>query len=143
MTVATILSDKGRDIVTARETASITEICETLAERKIGAIIVTDDAGSIVGILSERDIVRSCAAHGAEALHKTVAELMTRSVITVSPDDNIATVMERMTSGRFRHMPVVQGDKLVGVISIGDVVKHRIAEAEREAEEMRSYIATA
>ena len=143
MTVASSLTDKGHDIVTATEAETIAESCRRLTEHKIGAILVTSPDGAIVGILSERDIVKACAARGASALDASAADLMTRSVITVTPDDTIATVMERMTAGRFRHMPVLKQGRIVGVISIGDVVKHRIAQAEREAEEMRSYIATA
>lgn len=143
MTVAAILAEKGHDIITAREGESISDICRTLADHRIGAIIVSGPDGSIAGILSERDIVKACAQHGAAALQSKVADLMTRAVVTVTPDDAIATVMERMTAGRFRHMPVLRDGRLVGVISIGDVVKHRIAQAERDAEDMRSYIATA
>jgi len=143
MTVASILADKGHDIVTATEADTIGDICRRLTEHRIGAILVTNADGAIVGILSERDIVKACARHGSAALDSSAADLMTREVITVTPDDTIATVMERMTAGRFRHMPVLKEGRIVGVISIGDVVKHRIAQAEREAEEMRSYIATA
>lgn len=143
MTVASILADKGHDIVTATEDETIADICRRLTQHKIGAILVTGPDGAIVGILSERDIVKACAGHGSAALDRSASDLMTRSVVTVTPDDTIATVMERMTSGRFRHMPVLKNGRIIGVISIGDVVKHRIAQAEREAEEMRSYIATA
>ena len=143
MTVASILADKGHDIVTATEAETVADICRRLTEHKIGAILVTSPDGAIVGILSERDIVKACAGHGPAALERSAADLMTRSVVTVTPDVTIASVMERMTAGRFRHMPVLKGGRIVGVISIGDVVKHRIAQAEREAEEMRSYIATA
>lgn len=143
MTVAAILADKGHDTVTASESDTIAQICSQLAEYKIGAVVVAGADGAISGILSERDIVRACAAHGAEALHSTAGQLMTRNVVTVTPDDTIATVMERMTAGRFRHLPVIKNGKLAGVISIGDVVKHRIAQAEQEAAEMRTYIASA
>lgn len=143
MSVASILADKGRDIVTATGDESVADICRRLTEHRIGAILVMNPDGGIAGILSERDVVKACAAHGPEALQSRASELMTRDVVTVTPDDAIATVMERMTAGRFRHMPVLKDGSLVGVISIGDVVKHRIAQAEREAEEMRSYIATA
>jgi len=143
MTVASILADKGHDIVTATETDTIGDICRRLTEHRFGAILVTNPDGAIGGILSERDIVKACARHGASALDSSAADLMTRDVVTVTPGDTITTVMERMTAGRFRHMPVLNEGRVVGVISIGDVVKHRIAQAEREAEEMRSYIATA
>ena len=142
MTVAAILSDKGRDVITASPEATLSEICETLAVRKIGAIVLTGGDGSIAGIVSERDIVRAVASGGAGALETAVADHMTRSVITCSPQDTINEVMERMTQGRFRHLPVMTDGALVGVISIGDVVKIRIAMAEQEAAEMRSYITT-
>ncbi|MCW2308454.1 CBS domain-containing protein [Rhodobium gokarnense] len=142
MTVAAILSDKGREVITASPEATLSEVCETLAARKIGAIVLTGEGGSIAGIVSERDVVRAVANGGAGALETAAADHMTRSVVTCSPQETINEVMERMTQGRFRHLPVMEGGALVGVISIGDVVKIRIAMAEQEAAEMRSYITT-
>lgn len=143
MTVKAILGDKGRDIVTQRPDAALSEICDTLATHKIGAVVLTNPDGSIAGILSERDVVRAIAQEGPGAIGQTASAYMSRHVVTCREEDTIHDVMTRMTSGRFRHMPVTRGGKLIGVVSIGDVVKHRIAQADREAAEIRNYIATA
>jgi CBS domain-containing protein len=111
-----------------------------LAEKKIGAAVVLDD-GEVCGIASERDVVREIAAHGGEALSKPVSVCMTRKVISAHPDDSVESVMSKMTKGRFRHMPVTEKGKLVGIVSISDIVKRKIEQAEREAEEMKRYIA--
>ena len=142
MTVAAILAEKGRDILTASPEKKLSEICDVLAAKKIGAILLTNADGSIAGIISERDIVQAVARNGGAALSAPVSEHMTSEVMTCGEQETINEVMERMTQGRFRHLPVVVDGKLSGVISIGDVVKFRIAQAEREAEEMRSYITT-
>ncbi len=143
MTVQTILSQKSGGVTTGTPDMTIAQVAEVLASHKIGAIVITDIAGRVVGILSERDIVRVVAARGAAVLSATAAEVMTRNVITCGMRDSINDVMLKMTNGRFRHVPVIDGGTLAGIISIGDVVKHRMAEIEREAEMMRSYIATA
>jgi len=143
MTVATILAEKGRRVLTTKAGVSVGEAAEVLARNKIGALVIVDEADRIAGIVSERDIVRTIAAGGAEALAGAVASIMTNSVMTCHEEETINEVMTRMTRGRFRHLPVTVGDRLVGIISIGDVVKMRIEQVEREAEEMRAYIATA
>jgi CBS domain-containing protein len=143
MIVSAILALKGREVATITADRSIHEAVATLGVRKIGALVVTEDRDRIVGIISERDIVKSIAANGAEILGRTVDAIMTRDVVTCSDADTVDQVMSRMTRGRFRHLPVAKGGRLAGIISIGDVVKARIEEVEREAEEMRSYIATA
>lgn len=143
MTVAAILSGKGHDIITARSDALLAEICETLAKNKIGAVVVSDSDGQVDGIISERDVVRVVGTQGASALQLPVSNVMTRNVVTCSEENNINEVMARMTQGRFRHMPVLKDGKLSGVISIGDVVKFKIAQIELEAEQMRSYITMA
>ncbi|MCB1508760.1 MAG: CBS domain-containing protein [Hyphomicrobiaceae bacterium] len=143
MNVAGILELKGRDVATATPTDSIESIARNLAALKIGAIVVVEADGSVCGIVSERDIVRSIASKGAEALAQPASELMTRAVVTCAEDETNAKLMEKMTAGRFRHLPVVASGKLAGIVSIGDVVKARIAEAEAEAEAMRSYITSA
>jgi len=140
MTVSAILSDKGGTVFTERKETSIAEACAELARRRIGAVIITDGDDKVVGILSERDIVRRLAQHGAAVLDMTVGDCMTKEVETCRREDSIPDVMARMTNGRFRHFPVVEGGRLVGVISIGDVVKHRIEEAEQEAAHIREYI---
>jgi CBS domain-containing protein len=140
MTVSAILSTKGNDVATAAPHRSLQEIAAILAERRIGAILITGADGSVKGILSERDIVRAIATHGAAALDDPASRHMTANVITCRRDDLIADVMTEMTKGRFRHMPVVERGRLVGIISIGDVVKHRIAETVAESQSLRDYI---
>ena len=139
MTVLSILGKKGSDVITLPATATLSEICEMLAKKRIGAVLIVDGA-KISGIVSERDIVRRLAASGASALNSAAADCMTKKLVTCTRSDTIPFIMEKMTQGRFRHIPVVEDGALVGVISIGDVVKHRIAEVEREADELRSYI---
>ena len=142
MTVARIINEKGRGVVTAAAGASLAEIAALLSEKRIGAVVVVAEDG-IRGIISERDIVRAVAKFGNEALSKLASDWMTARVVMCRPEDTIHDVMQKMTSGRFRHLPVVVDGKLAGIVSIGDVVKHRIEEVEREAEQIREYIATA
>jgi CBS domain-containing protein len=143
MTVKAILSRKGRDVTTIAPTANLSEAVKLLAERRIGAVVVTGADNRVAGILSERDIVRTLAARGAAALDDNVAAVMTRKVTTCSEADTVVAIMERMTAGKFRHVPVVDQGQLIGVISIGDVVKHRVEEIEGETTALREYIATA
>lgn len=143
MNVREILSVKGRDVVTMEPNANLAAAAKLLAERRIGAVVVTGPAGRIVGILSERDIVHVLAARGISALEMQVSEAMTRKVKTCNPTDTISSVMEQMTAGKFRHVPVLEQNKLTGIISIGDVVKHRLMEMEHEQAALRDYIQTA
>jgi CBS domain-containing protein len=143
MIVAMILEEKGRDVVKTAASVTIGEVVADLAEKKIGAIVVVEGGDRIVGIVSERDVVRAVARHGADVLSEPVGSIMTREVMTCGDRETINEVMGRMTHGRFRHLPVSRNGRLAGIISIGDVVKARIEEVEREAEEMRAYIATA
>ena len=142
MTVAQIINQKGRSVVTAAPEASLAEVAATLAEKRIGAVLIAE-GDAIRGIVSERDIVRAMAKFGSEALRKLASDCMTTKVITCRPEDTIHDVMQKMTSGRFRHLPVVDQGRLVGIVSIGDVVKVRLEEVEREAAQIREYIATA
>ena len=142
MTVARIIEEKGGAVVTTSAEASLAEIAAILSEKRIGAVVVVEGA-AIRGVLSERDIVRALAKHGSEALRKLAADCMTTNVVTCRREETIHDVMQKMTSGRFRHLPVVEEDRLIGIVSIGDVVKRRIEEVEREAEQIREYIATA
>jgi CBS domain-containing protein len=142
MTVRRIIQEKGRDVVTVGPAASLAEIAATLAEKKIGAVVVVEGR-AIKGIISERDIVRALAKHGGEGLTRAARDWMTAKVVTCKPDETINDVMQKMTTGRFRHLPVVDDDQLAGIISIGDVVKRRIEDVEREVEQIREYIATA
>jgi len=143
MTVKEILSHKGTDVVTADPHASIADAVKLLADRRIGAVVVTGADRRIVGILSERDIVRALAEKGAEALAAPVAEVMTRKVDTCSLAQTVSELMEQMTSGKFRHVPVVEQGRLAGIISIGDVVKSRVQEMEQESAALKDYIRTA
>ncbi|HEX4158205.1 MAG TPA: CBS domain-containing protein [Rhizomicrobium sp.] len=141
MLVRHILREKGRDVVTIAGEAMLSEAARLLARRRIGAIIVRDAEGGVCGILSERDIVRAVAEHSVAALGHSVAMHMTRDVSTCGETDTVDALMETMTHGRFRHMPVLDDGRLCGIVSIGDVVKSRIEETVREATSLREYIA--
>jgi CBS domain-containing protein len=141
-TVQAILGLKGGDVATADPGHTLGHVVGKLAELRIGAMVVSDEARNVIGIISERDVVKMIAAHGASVLQEPVAKFMTRSVQTCTRKDTVDELMEMMTRGRFRHVPVVEGGKLVGIVSIGDVVKHKIEEAEHEAEVLREYIAS-
>jgi CBS domain-containing protein len=143
MTVARILGSKGRSVVTVQPHRSLAEAAQLLVERHIGALVVADADQSVLGILSERDIVRAAVRHGPSALENPVSRHMTVKVVTCAPEADLEEVMETMTEGRFRHLPVMADGRLVGIVSIGDVVKHRIAAVEAEHQAMREYIATA
>jgi CBS domain-containing protein len=140
MTVAHILQSKGSDVISISPTAAILEVADVLAEHKIGAVFVMGDGDKLVGIISERDIVRALAQRGSELAGAKVSEYMTSELITCAPDATIDQIMALMTQGRVRHLPVLDKGKLCGMISIGDIVKRRIAEVEFEAEEMKRYI---
>jgi CBS domain-containing protein len=143
MTVSIVLAGKGRDVVTIEPHATLADAAELLVEKHIGALLILGADRHIVGILSERDIVRALAERGAAALEEPVSTAMTRRVSTCSATDPIASIMERMTVGKFRHVPVVEKGRLVGIVSIGDVVKHRLDEMERDSTAMRDYILSA
>lgn len=141
MQVRHILSDKGRNIVGIAGNTTLSDAARQLAQKKIGALIVQDKNGQLAGIISERDLVRAIADRGAAALGEPVSHYMTRAVATCTECDSVDAIMESMTHGRFRHMPVLdEQEKLCGLISIGDVVKIRIAETLHEAEALRGYI---
>ena len=143
MTVKSILDEKGREVVTLGPDATLAAAAALLAEKRIGAVVVTDAAGRILGILSERDIVRVVGQSGAPALERAVSAVMTAKVTTCRETHTVNHVMEVMTRGRFRHLPVEKNGRLDGIVSIGDVVKRRIETAMREADQIREYIATA
>jgi CBS domain-containing protein len=143
MAVAQILKLKGRAVITAGAEETVHAAAKTLAEKRIGAIVIVDKQGAIAGIISERDVVRAVATHGAKALTLPVSEVMTAKVRTCSPSDSEAELMSLMTVNRIRHLPVLENGKLGGMISIGDVVKFRMEAIEHEAEEMKLYIAQA
>jgi CBS domain-containing protein len=139
MTIAAILRDKGGDVVSLPRDATLGQAVALLAERRIGAVPVID-AGSVVGIVSERDVVYSLAAHGVAALDLALAEVMTQPVQQVVPGEPVIGALSLMTRRRIRHLPVVEGARLVGFVSIGDLVKYRIDRIEAEAAAMRDYI---
>ncbi len=143
MVIAGILKHKGAQVLSVTPTASVVEVIEVLARRRIGAVLVVDGGSELRGILSERDVVRSFAEHGARSLEMTAAELMTADVKTASPETTVDEALAMMTDGRFRHVPVVEGERLVGLVSIGDVVKAKIGEAEQEVDSLRAYVAGA
>ncbi len=145
MNVKTILAAKklGGDIISIEPTATLAAAAKLLSKHRIGAVVILGAGGRLAGILSERDIVRAISEQGAVALELPVGQTMTRNVTICGEDDTIADIMERMTAGKFRHMPVVAGGWPIGLISIGDVVKQRLDEIERESEAMRDYIRTA
>jgi len=141
--VENILTLKGSDIVSATPGDTVFDTAKLLADMKIGAVLVREPGAGgpgISGIISERDIIGGLAAHGADVMNKPVSELMTKDVLVCAPDDTIDKIMSMMTDRRIRHLPVVKDDELVGMISIGDVVKRRIAETEEEAQALREYI---
>jgi len=142
MTVSAILDRKGHQVVTVHPDIPLSEAIRVLTERGIGAVVVVTDDG-IEGILSERDILHALGSHGAAALDAPVRQLMTRKVVTCRRADTVAGLMEIMTEQKFRHLPVVEQDRLVGLVSIGDVVKWRVGEYEAEQEALRDYIKTA
>ena len=143
MIVSSILAAKGGDVATIEPTATLTAAAQLLSKRKIGAVLVLGPGDRIAGILSERDIVRAISARGPQALDEPVGKAMTRDVVTCSKDDSIGDLMQRMTQGKFRHLPVLEDGKLIGIISIGDVVKERVGEVEQESKAMLDYIRTA
>lgn len=142
MQVSAILKDKGNEVVTASPDTSIAQIVATLKAKGIGAVIVAGAGGAPTGILSERDIVRAMPEHGAKLMTMRASDLMTRKVVTCTPEHSVHDIMKLMTEGRFRHLPVIEDGKLVGVISIGDAVKRRLGELEAEAGALKSYIAS-
>ncbi len=143
MTVKAIVSRKGRDVVTIEPSATLDAAIAKLAEYRIGAVVVLGADRRVIGILSERDIVRAFAEFGADALTKRLAQVMTREVVTCGEAETAIAIMERMTTGKFRHLPVVDRDRLVGIVSIGDIVKHRLWEMEQESAALRDYIQSA
>jgi CBS domain-containing protein len=143
MTVSIILACKGREVATIEPSASLASAVGLLAEKRIGALLILGADRRIAGILSERDIVCALAEHGAGALEEPVSQAMTRKVSTCSENETVSNIMERMTDERSRHVPVVDQGRLVGIVSIGDVVKHRLQVMERDSTAMHNYILTA
>lgn len=142
MTIAAILNDKGRAVESISSGRSVRDAIALLAERRIGALPVIDD-GAVVGVFSERDVIYALAAEGAAALDKGVGEVMTAPAVTVAPKDAALGALSLMTRRRIRHLPVIEEGRIVGLVSIGDVVKYRIERIEADASAMRDYIQSA
>ncbi|MGD9742621.1 MAG: CBS domain-containing protein [Dongiaceae bacterium] len=143
MNVETILKSKGRNTVTVAADATIAKAAELLRREMIGAVLVLDQSGALVGILSERDIVHALSEHGASVFGEPVSTVMTRKLLSCGREDTINDLMARMTEARIRHLPVLENGRLCGIVSIGDVVKYRLEEVEFEAGQLRDYVATA
>lgn len=142
MLISNVLAQKGHEIISAKGSDTLATVAQILADNKIGALMILDDDGGVRGITSERDIVRQIAASGASALDQPVADCMTSQVIVCEESDSVNDAMEKMSSGRFRHLPVMKDGKLTGIVSIGDVVQRKIEEIERDSEELKRYIAS-
>jgi CBS domain-containing protein len=140
MFVSDILSQKGGLVFTVTPGTSVAQVAQQLSARRVGSLLVLDDDRSVAGIVSERDLVRALASHGTKAMELEARHVMTRDVVTCDPDDSIDQVMGTMTRGRFRHLPVMRHGELLGLISIGDVVKARLEEARHETEALKAYI---
>lgn len=143
MTIAAILGGKGGDVVTATTSQKVTEAVVLLAERRIGAVPVLGDDGAVAGVFSERDVIYCLEREGTAALERAVSEVMTAPALTVEPGESVIAALALMTRRRIRHLPVVDGGRLVGIVSIGDLVKYRIDRIEADATAMREYIQSA
>ena len=143
MTIAAILKHKGHEVAHVAPTATIAEVAEQLAARRIGAVVVMDAAHQLLGIVSERDIVNTLAEHGSRTLAMTAAQLMTQNLKTATHATTVAQATEMMTHGRFRHLPVMDGGRLVGIVSIGDIVKARLSQQEQDMDSLKAYVAGA
>ncbi len=141
MLIAHVLRDKGAVVYTVRAEQTLEEAARILNEKKVGALVVIAEDGAISGVMSERDIVREIARNGGKSLSDTVATIMSRDVVTADPTETVDEGLGRMTERRIRHLPVLDSGRLIGVVSIGDLVKHRIAAVEAEAAAMQAYIA--
>lgn len=140
MTVASILKQKPDRLISVGASDSLNDVAAVLTRENIGAVPVLDARGEMIGIISERDIVRQIAREGASVLTRAVSSMMTTTVLCCSPEDSVASTMALMTQRRFRHLPVRSAGRIIGMISIGDVVKRRVEDAESEAESLRDYI---
>ena len=142
MNIGQVLKAKGRTVATARPDATLLDIVNKLTQKRIGAIVIVGDNGDVAGIVSERDVVRKLGERGPDVLQEPVSKTMTANVITCQENTTLDELMEVMTQGRFRHVPVIEDGALVGIVSIGDIVKHHIAEVEMEVTAMRGYFVT-
>lgn len=143
MTVARILARKGRAVTSIEPHATLRDVVDVLADKHIGALIISDASSALLGIVSERDVVRAIAKKGPDALDDAVSHHMTKEVMTASEDEGVIDIAQRMSKGRFRHMPVVSKGRVVGIVSTGDAIKYRLEQMERDQDALREYIATA
>jgi CBS domain-containing protein len=143
MTVARILARKGRGVTSVEPHATLRDVVDILAEQHIGALIITDVSGALLGIVSERDVVRAIAKAGPDSLEDAVSRHMTKDVVVAHEEDGVLEIAHKMSKGRFRHMPVVKDGRVVGMVSTGDAIKYRLEQMERDQEALREYIATA
>jgi CBS domain-containing protein len=141
MMVTAILRHKGHEVVSVHPTTTISSVAQLLSERRIGAAVVRVGENPLLGVVSERDIIHALAGHGTHALEMTAEQIMTRTLKTVTPGTTVSEAMEMMTEGRFRHLPVLEDGQLIGIVSIGDVVKARIMNKEREVDSLKAYVA--
>lgn len=141
MTVAAMLKHKGHEVVTIQPSATVAAVARLLSSRRIGAVVVRNGNGPLLGVASERDIIHALAAHGTGALEMATEQIMTRAIQTATPGTTIIEAMEMMTSGRFRHLPVLENGTLIGIVSIGDVVKARIMQQAQEVDSLKAYVA--
>lgn len=139
MLISEILKDKGADVFTVAPELSLAQACAELDRRRIGALVVCE-GDQVVGVISERDVTRAVGRDGADGLERPISHYMTREVVFAAPSETVAALMARMTDRRVRHLPVLREKRLAGVVSIGDLVKHQIAEARHEADSLRTYI---
>lgn len=141
MTIKRILESKGSNVITLHPDVTLADVAKVLSEKRIGAIVLVEGNGTVAGIVSERDIVRVVGANGPDSLRRVVRDVMTLKVTTCTEMTTVDEALQTMTTGRFRHLPVISDGRLAGLVSIGDVVKRKIEDAEAEAEQMRGYIA--
>lgn len=141
MTIAAILKHKGFDVASVTPATTVAAVASILSGRRIGAVVVQDAAETLLGIVSERDIIHALASNGAGALQMSAGQLMTRAVKTATPRTTVSEAMAVMTTGRFRHLPVIEHDTLVGIVSIGDIVKARMMQQDHEVDSLKAYVA--
>ena len=143
MTIGSILAQKGRSVTTMQPNRTVRDLVDLLAAKHIGAVVIADADGKMHGIVSERDVVRAIAKHGADALDGDVTNYMTKDVVTTVDTETVISAVQKMSQGRFRHMPVLADGRIAGMVSTGDVVKYRLEQMEQEQSALREYIATA
>ena len=143
MTIGAILAQKGRSVTTIQPNRTLRDLVDILAAKHIGAVIIADADGSMLGIISERDVVRAISKHGCDALDDLVTDYMTKDGVTTTDAESVISAVQKMSKGRFRHMPVLADGRIAGLVSTGDAVKYRLEQMEQEQSALREYIATA